>query len=237
MGALKILIAGCFCLVLVWSQPSSALTVDVQGDARSLVYPGSECVDITGKYEGFRIEGTQRGKVPYVCFGSQLGNTLRFFDATIVATNAGVSPRTLEFAHEFFTGPQGLVYAEVQLNGFTATPTGQGAPRGNEISFRGYLEQHGAGAQIGKSLRQEVTATVESALFDKQTREQFLVGGKRTLKGVLRFSLQRVGDKLVLGPETAVVVSGVKELVERLGELSSPGKVDSPQPTRDLPAP
>ena len=222
MGAAKILITGLFCLPLAFGGPVFALTVKLQGNTRSLVFPGSQCVDIGGEYEGFRVEPTERGKVPYICYGTQLGNTLRVFDATIIATNAGVSARTLEFEHEFFTGPQGIIYAEVQLNGFAATASGEGVPSGDQISMHGYLRQHGAEARIGKSLGQEITKAVDSALLDKQTREQFLVGGKRTLKGVLRFSLQRVGDKLVLGPETAVVLSGVKELVERLGELSGP---------------
>lgn len=221
MCAAKILIAGLFCLVLAWAQPVSALTVKLQGSTRSLTYAGSQCVNIGGRYDGFLIEPTERGKIPYICFGTQLRNTLRFFDTTIVMTNAGVSPRTLEFEHEFFTGPQGIIYAEAQLKGFTATASGAQVPVGNQISFRGYLNQQGTGALIGENLAQEVTEVVDSALLDKQARKQFLVGGKRTLRGVLRFSLQRVGDKLVLGPETAVAISGIKELTERLGELST----------------
>jgi hypothetical protein len=206
-----------------------ALTATMQGTTRSLLIPGSECLDISGDYSGFRIEAPDRGKVPYVCFSTQRRNVLRFFHVAIVSTNAGVQTRTLEFEHEYFTGPQGLVYAEAQLDGFLATANGADVPTGSRISFRGYFSQHGYLDQIGEALRQEVGETVNSALLEKTSREQYLVGGRRTLKAVLRFSFERVGDKLVLQPETAVALTGVKELVERLGELSTTGGYVPPQ--------
>ena len=230
MNASRFVTAWCFACTLALPQIAPALTANLQGAVRSLSFPGSECLDITGEYRGFRIEATEQSKIPYVCFSSQRRNVLRFFDVAIVATNAGLDMQTLEFEHEFVTGPQGIVYAEVQLGGFVATASGIGVPRGSRISLTGYFRQRGYGDQIGEGLRQEVADTVDSALLDKITREQYLAGGSRRLKAVLRFSFQSVGDKLVLGSETAVVVTGIKELIERLGELSSTGGFVPPQP-------
>ncbi len=220
----------CFLCSLGAPQWVSALSANLQGDVRTVALPGSECLDLSGTYKGFRIEPTERSKIPYICFSSQRRNVLRFFDVVIVATNAGVGMQTLEFDHEFFTGPQGIVYAEVQMGGFVASASGAGVPKGSRISLTGYFRQRGSGDQIGEGLRQEVADTVDSALLDKTTREQYLAGGSRRLKAVLRFSFESVGDKLVLGPETAVVVTGIKELIQRLGELSTTGSFVPPQP-------
>lgn len=233
MRGSKSLVGLCaFCLFSA-SQVSSALTGNLQGEVRRLVLPGSECLDIGGEYKAFRIEATERGKKPYVCFSSQRRNVLRFFDVAIVANNAGAGMQTLEFEHEFLTGPQGIVYAEVQLGGFAVKASGVGVPTGSRISFTGYFQQRGSGDRIGEGLRQEVAETVDSALLDRTAREQYLAGGSRRLKAVLRFSFASVGDKIVLGPETAVLVTGVKELIERLGELSTTGARSSviPQPS------
>lgn len=211
-------------------QVALALTGNLQGEVRTLMVPGSECLEISGDYQAFRIEATERGKTPYVCFSSQRRNVLRFFDVAIVATNAGVGMQTLDFEHEFLTGPQGIVYAEVQLGGFVASGSGAVVPSGSRVSLTGYLRQRGSGDRIGEGLRQEVGDTVDSALLDKTTREQYLAGGSRQLRAVLRFSFESVGDKLVLGPETGVLVTGVKELIERLGELSTTGGFVPPQP-------
>lgn len=212
------------------AQLASALTGNLEGEIRKLELPGSECLDIGGEYRAFRIEPTERGKVPFVCFSSQRRNVLRFFDVAIVATNAGAGMQTLQFEHEFLTGPQGIVYAEVQLGGFVASASGAGIPTGSRVSFTGYFQQRGPGDRIGEGLRQEVADSVDSAMLDQTTREQYLAGGSRQLKAVLRFSFRRVGDKIVLGPETGVLVTGVKELIERLGELSTPGGFVPPQP-------
>ncbi|MGF1613086.1 MAG: hypothetical protein ACFCVA_04005 [Gammaproteobacteria bacterium] len=230
MYASRSLITLGFCCCLGVPQIAAALTANLQGQTRTLTLPGSTCLDLTGNYEGFRIEAPERSKMPYVCFSSQRRNVLRFFDVAIVATNAGVGMQTLEFEHEFFTGPQGIVYAEVKLDGFVASASGAGVPTGSRVSLTGYLRQRGTADQIGEGLRQEVAETVDSALLDRTSREQYLTGGSRRLKAVLRFSFESVGDKLVLGPETAVLVTGIKELIERLGELSTTGTFVPPQP-------
>jgi hypothetical protein len=230
MYAPKLLITLCLWCALAAPQLASALTANLQGETLALSLPGSECLDITGEYKGFRIEATQRGKIPYVCFSSQRRNVLRFFDVAIIATKVNTGTQTLRIDHEFFTGPQGIVYAEAQLDGFVANESGIGVPGGSQVSFTGYFGQRGSVDQIGVVLRQEVEESLDSALVDKRTREQYLAGGSRRLSAVLSFSLESMGDKLVLGPETAVAVSGIKELIERLGELSTPGGFVPPQP-------
>lgn len=226
----KSVITLCLTCALLAPQLTLALTAHLQGEARALSVPGSQCLDIAGEYKGFRIEATQRGKTPYVCFSSQRRNALRFFDVAIIATNVGAGTQTLKIEHEFLTGPQGIVYAEAQLDGFVAKQSGIGVPGGSRVSFTGYFGQRGSVDQIGVALRQEVEKSIDSALLDKTTREQYLAGGSRRLSAVLRFSFERAGDKLVLGPETAVAVSGIKELIERLGELSRTGSFVPPQP-------
>lgn len=62
-----------------------ALVVDIQGKILTPKNEGEACIDITGIYEGFRIEADEIGDTPQICFNNTKQNTIDIHDVNIVA--------------------------------------------------------------------------------------------------------------------------------------------------------
>ena len=71
-----------------WSGTSLALSVDVAGTTLTQDAPGAQCLNLAGEYPGFRIETSEAGKTPQICFNFHRRDTLRVHNVMIVATFA-----------------------------------------------------------------------------------------------------------------------------------------------------
>jgi len=193
---------------------AAAVTVDIQGKRLVLDQPGGGCVAIGGDYEGFRIVPTEPGQTPQACAGSGRTNSIRFIDTTFVATDPALGERTVTVEHDFESGPKGLVYGTVKLEGFFAQATGASVPAGNRVTFSGAFAQGGNETPIGEPIDHTVDESLESALLDTASRGEFVLSGPRKLKSVLTFTFTGVGDKLVFERNTAVVLDNVRRQQE-----------------------
>lgn len=215
LGNTNLLVALIF-TTIVFSNTAYGLSINIQGvELRSEEVGGVlNCVDIGGSYGGFQIVSTEVGKKPRLCLSSTRINAIRFHDVTFIASSASPVEGTLTFEHEFASGPISLVYARTALEGFFSTAKGVGVPTGNQISFSGIFSQGESETTIGEPLEQMVGEDLESSILNSVARERYVISGKRRLKGVLIFSLNNQGDKLVLGQGSAVIIDNV----ERQGE-------------------
>jgi hypothetical protein len=215
LGNANLLVALIF-TIIGWFNTAYGLSINIQGDELHSEEPGGvlNCVDIGGEYGGFQIVSTEVGKKPRLCLSSTRINAIRFHDVTLVASSTSPTEGTLTFEHEFATGPISLVYARTVLKGFFSTAKGVGVPTGNQVSFSGVFSQGGSETTIGEPLEQTVGEDLESSILNSVAREQYVISGKRKLKGVLIFSLNNQGDKLVLEQDSAVIIDNV----ERQGE-------------------
>lgn len=191
-----------------------ALIANIQGEVLKANEKGGfagVCVAIAGDYSGFRVVGSEAGKMPMVCIDRtrENVNAIEFRNVAFVATEASEEIRTVGFEHDFLGGPQGLVYSSTRLKGFFATATGVGVPTGSQVWFTGMFEQAGHDETIGEELVQEVDESLDSALLSSETQSRFVLSGPRGLKGKLNFTLLNEGDKLVLESGTAVVIDNI----------------------------
>ncbi|ABA59433.1 hypothetical protein [Nitrosococcus oceani] len=192
--------------VLITSIQGKILEADEKGG-----FAGT-CVAIEGDYSELRVVGSEAGKAPRICIDRtrENVNAIEFRNVAFVATEASEEIRTVSFEHDFLSGPQGLVYSSVKLKGFFATATGVGVSTGNQIWFTGMFEQAGHDEIIGEELVQEVGESLDSALLSGETQDQFVLSGPRSLKGSLKFTLLKEGDKLILESGTAVVIDHIE---------------------------
>lgn len=202
---------GAAALVLFGSSAARALEADVNGShLQAQRQGGIPCIDLTGRYSGFRVVSTTPGKTAKICADAQRINILRFHHVTIVATEPSNGSYVLTFEHEFPGGPKGLIYARTELHGFFAKASGAGVPTGAQIGYTGILSQAGKDTVIGEEIQHAVADSLESAVLKHTAREQFVISGNRTLKGAITFTLPSPGDKLVLEDGTSVVIDNVE---------------------------
>ncbi len=210
LACLLALVLGCLTSAAV-----PALSVDIGGKVLRLDNRAGGCLKLGGQYAGFRIEPSEPGKTAKICSSTGRRNAIKFEDVTFIATDPSVGERVLRFEHDFSSGPKGLVYAKAVLDGFFAQATGAGVPSGSQVSLESSFDQTGSKVPIGPVLEHTVDAGLESALFELVTQAEYVLSGRRKLAGVLRFSFQSTGDKLVLESATAIVLDGLKRQQER----------------------
>jgi hypothetical protein len=214
MKLLQAIVLSVFLWLGLGFSSAHALTANIQGvvlKAEEISGFAGTCVIIAGDYSGFRIIASEAGKAPQICVDKtrEKINALEFRNVTFVATEASDEVRTVRFEHDFLDGPRGLIYTRVWLKGFFATASGVGVPTGDQVWFTGIFNQAGHDEVIGEELTQDVGEVLDSALLSSETRSQFVLSGPRTLKGVLKFTLLNDGDKLVLGPDTAIIIDNL----------------------------
>ncbi|QBQ53663.1 hypothetical protein [Nitrosococcus wardiae] len=215
MKLLRAVALSLFLLMGLGLSAAHALTANIQGvplEAEETGGFAGVCVTIAGDYPGVRVVASEAGKTPKICIDKtrENVNAIEFRNVTFVATEASDEVRTVDFEHDFLRGPRGLVYSRVRLKGFFATATGVGVPTGSQVWFKGMFNQAGHNGTIGEELVQDVGEVLDSALLRGETRSQFVLSGPRALKGKLQFTLLKEGDKLVLEPESAVIIDKIE---------------------------
>jgi hypothetical protein len=242
MGIKRIPVLGLY-LTLVSPGMSPALEVDINGTALQPVIEGNPCIDIRGEYGSFNIVPSEVGMIPQICFDNIGQNHLEIHHVTFESTrlSAGSGQKggpandvVITFSHEFPPGPNGMVTARAHLYGFFSTASGVGAPVGDTISLRGYFSQDGSYDLIADPFIHKVDEAIESGEFQFGAKKKYLVSGRRLLRGELRFSFARVGDKLTLPLATGVKVDLGSQFEDRLDALEA--EQNSPATTEPVEA-
>lgn len=223
-----------------------ALVVDIQGKVLTPKNEGDACIDVTGTYDGFKIEASEAGETPKICFNNSKQNTIDLHNVNIVAINPpieapegflfGAEPepelannayisaeRTISVEHTFPPGPNGLITVRGRIFGFFSTSMGVGVAKGCNIKVRGYFSQKSNYDPVGEGFEHTVDEEdIESAVFEEVTefKEKYLVSGDRTLKVVLSFTLKEVGQSLTLPLGTSLTLDTGAKFQDKLESLS-----------------
>jgi hypothetical protein len=201
--------------------PAGALVVEIQGTRLEIQLAGSSCVEIAGSYPGMRIEASEAGKAPRICYNSNKVNSITVLDAIFVATAPVKKDIVVKFEHDFPPGINGKIMARARLRGFFSAAEGVGVPTGDKLGFSGFFSQNGHDDVIAEPLDLAVDDNLDSAVFDYSTKEQYLVSGGRVLKGVLTFSFDKPGHRLTLEEKSGVSLDTGSTMADKL-ELMEP---------------
>lgn len=228
--------------LLAWSTTNQALEVIIQG--QKLVPPreSETCIEIAGEYPGIRIEPSEAGKVPQICYSDARRDILNIHNAIFVATEGAVSglqggektsgaagseatniPQEVivEFQHTFPPGPNGLIMARAKIEGFFATATGLGVAVGDKIRFAGSFSQGDQEDYIAEPFAHTVGEELESAIFESKGKKRYLIAGPRTLKAKLAFSFTAAGHKLALAKGASVSIDTGSTFEDKLEEMET----------------
>ncbi len=223
-----------------WSTWSFAFEVVIQG--KKLVPPQETqtCIEIAGEYPGVRIEASEIGKVPQICFSDARRDIISLHNVTFVATggesSAAVAPSAskkaggseapqglpdvvIEFSHTFPPGPNGHIMARAKIAGFFATPTGLGVASGNHVRFTGVFSQGGVEDRIAEPFDRVVGEDIDSAIFESKAKKRYLIAGPRTLKGKLVINFAAPGHKLTLVKGATVSIDHGARFEDKLEEV------------------
>ncbi|MDA9982191.1 hypothetical protein N9H39_05545 [Gammaproteobacteria bacterium] len=181
------------------SGPSYGLEIDIQGTTLQTESVSELCLNIAGEYDGVRIEDSEVGKVARMCQQTKQNNLMILSNANFVATkdNAVI---TVRFHNDFAPRLNGPTIGRVGLDGFFATSIGTEAPSGDRVELKGYLNQETNDDLIEEALIHTVgdANDLESAVFELQTEKNYLVAGRRTLKGELTIAIAKTGNQMVV---------------------------------------
>lgn len=227
------LLSACLFWPLFAPVSASALSVEIQGTRLEISHIGASCVEIAGSYPGVRIEPSEDGKTPRICYNSNKINSITILDTTFVAQEPVKKDVLLKFEHAFPAGINGKVMTRAKLQGFFSTADGVGIPSGDKISLSAFFSQGGHEDTIAEPLNQTVGDSMDSALFDYSVKEQYLISGPRTLKGVLNLTFEGPGHKLTLTERSAIALDTGSTMADKL-ELMEPAPVEVP-PAEEAP--
>lgn len=242
----KRLPSACLLWPLLAPASASALTVEIQGVRLELQNAGASCIEIAGNYPGVKIESSQNGKTPRICYNSNKVNSITILDSTFVATEPVQKDISLKFEHGFPAGINGKIMTRAKLQGFFSTYDGMGIPVGDKAAFTaffGQTEDHSD--TIAEPFEMTVGDDLDSALFDYSGKEQYLISGPRLLQGILKFSFVKVGHKLTLAEKSGVSLDTGSTMADKLEALEpEPDAEDTTQalpttlesPKQELPA-
>ncbi|MCI0734338.1 MAG: hypothetical protein L0Y38_11030 [Methylococcaceae bacterium] len=217
-------------LILISPGVSPALEVDINGTPLRPAIEGNPCIDITGEYGNFKIVPSEVGMIPQICFDNIGQNHLEIHHVTFESTRppsvvdrkgSVTNDVVITFSHEFPPGPNGVVTARAHLYGFFSTSSGVKTPVGDTISLKGYFSQDGNYDLIADPFAHTVDEAIESGVFQFGAKKKYLVSGRRLLRGELRFSFTRAGDKLTLPLATGVKVDLGSQFEDRLDALEA----------------
>jgi hypothetical protein len=200
-------------LALTAMGPLAALEVTIQDATLTPSQgPGDLCVDLTGEYPGVRVEPSEAGKVPQICYDTINRNLLTLRDATFVATNSEGGPVSIRFSHDFPAGPSGLIYARTRLVGFFANADGTAAPTDAGFAFHGFWGQAGNDDLIGDAL--------EFTVGDDLETDRYLGAGRRVLSGALDFQFVAGGDTVTVEPGSGIDIEPARRVQEKFEDIS-----------------
>lgn len=227
-------------VLLVWSASAQALEAMIQGQKLVPERESETCIEIAGEYPGVRIEPSEAGKIPQICYSDARRDILNIHNAVFVAT-AGLVPGLqsggqqdsgagsakadapqeviVEFQHTFPPGPNGLIMARAKIEGFFATATGLGVAAGDKIQFAGSFAQGDQEDYIAEPFAYTVGEELESAIFENKGKKRYLIAGPRTLKAKLAFSFTAAGHKLALAKGASVSIDTGSTFEDKLEEM------------------
>lgn len=217
----KRLFSACLLWPLANPTPASALAVEIQGTRLEIQIAGASCVEIAGSYPGVRIEPSQNGKSPRICYNSNKVNSITILDSTFIAAEPAQKDISLRFEHDFPPGINGKIMARAKLQGFFSTTDGVGIPSGDKLSLSAFFSQSGHDDAIAEAFNLTVGDDMESALFDYSAKEQYLIAGPRKLKGVLTMYFTQVGHKLTLGERSGILLDTGSTMADKLETMES----------------
>lgn len=236
-------------LVLGWSLAGNGFEVVIQGQRLVPEEDSQTCIEIAGEYPGVRIEASEAGKVPQVCYSDAKRDILSIHNVTFVAlAQPGAAPAVapaqeaetrpltengdkaqkplslqpevvIEFQHTFPPGPNGRIMARAKIGGFFATADGIGVATGSRLRYEGLFIQDGGEDTIAEPFEHTVGETMDSALFDNKAKERYLIAGPRTLKARLGFQFAAAGQKLTLSPRASVSIDTGSRFEDKLEEI------------------
>lgn len=224
--------------LLGWVAGGHAFEVTIQGEKLLPKQESESCIEIAGEYPGVRIEASEVGEIPQICFSDAKRDILSLHNVTFVSTRENTPPvsqkkedpaaesrRTdpqpvvIEFRHTFPPGPNGLIMARAKIFGFFATATGVGVASGDRLHYTGMFSQEGQEDRIGDPFEHTVGEELESALFESRSKKRYLISGPRTLKGRLVFSFTAPGHKLTLTKGATVSIDTGSRFEDKLEEM------------------
>lgn len=225
----------CLLASVLFPGVASALVVEIQGKRLEPSMPGASCVEIEGEYPGLRIEPSEAGAVPRICYTSAKINSISIVKATLVALPPIKQDVTIRFEHDFPAGINGKIMARAKLAGFFSTATGLGVPVGDKLSLKAHFSQAGKDDEIGEPFHLTVGDQLDSALFDYAAKEQYLIAGPRVLKGELKISFRETGHKLTLPEKSAISIDTGSTFEDKLDTLALPEDEENPTPAQEGP--
>ncbi len=235
-------------VLLCWSVGATSVEVNIQGRTLLPAADGGTCIDISGDYPGVRIEASEAGKTPLICYSDAKEDMLALRNVTFVATVAipeaqlsgkeplagqkdqAANPKPsgtdsgkilIEFQHTFPPGPNGRVMARFKIQGFFATENGVDVATGDKIRYVGVFSQGGKDDPITNPFDHEVTKELDSALFQYKGKKHYLISGPRTLKARLEFSFAGPGHKLTLLKGASVSIDTGSRFEDKLEEMET----------------
>ena len=230
---------------LVWSVTGQALEVTIQGKKLVPQRESETCVEIGGEYPGIRIEPSEVGKVPQVCYSDSRRDILSIHNAVFIATERegadqggeakGIPEVVVEFQHTFPPGPNGLIMARAKIEGFFATASGLGVASGDTIRFVGAFSQGEQEDFIAEPFAYTVGEELESAVFENKGKKRYLIAGPRTLKAKLAFSFTAAGHKLALPKGASVSIDTGSTFEDRLEEMETETEEETPKEEEEAP--
>ncbi len=236
-------------LTLGWSLSGGAFEVVIQGKRLVPTEEGQTCIEIAGDYPGVRIEASEVGEVPQVCYSDAKRDIISIHNVTFVALAspeaAAASPTpaaetrplvdgdekegdkpapllpevVIEFQHTFPPGPNGRIMARAKIGGFFATASGIGVATGSRLHYEGRFIQDGGEDVIAEPFEFTVGETMDAAVFENRAKERYLIAGPRTLKARLSFQFAAAGQKLTLSPRASVSIDTGSRFEDKLEEM------------------
>ncbi|MDD5034100.1 MAG: hypothetical protein PHE55_05015 [Methylococcaceae bacterium] len=210
---------------------ASALVVEIQGQRLEPQLVGASCIEIAGVYPGLKIEASEAGSTPRICYNnsSQI-NSITILNATFVALDPIKKDIWLKFEHSFPAGINGKVMARAKLQGFFSTANGVGVPNGSQLSFTAYFSQTGHDDTIAEPYHLSLSDDLDSAVFEYSAKEQYLIAGPRELKGALKVYFTRAGQKLTVNDRNTISIDSGSTLADKLDTMAVPESLEENAP-------
>lgn len=211
------LLSACMLWPLFAPASASALAVEIQGVRLETPIAGASCIEIAGDYPSVRVEASENGKAPRVCYNNtNKVNSITILNATFVALDPVKKDVVLKFEHSFPSGINGKIMARAKLQGFFSMSNGVGIPTGDKLSLTPFFSQNGQDDAIAEPFNLTVGDNIDSALFDYAAKEQYLISGPRTLKGAVKIYFTAAGHKLTLADKSSISIDTGSTMADKL---------------------